>query len=116
MPAMLMARTSGPEPEPFTIVMARLHLLAPVPMGEIPGHGVTEAGVEVVTRPPSQLRASLRRVDRIPAIVPGPIRHEGFERTIARHALQPRVGHCWIQRVERIAQSIDHLEIRPLVV
>src|SRR4029077_10778997 len=96
-----------PAPQPLSIVSSRLHLLAPVPMVEIPLHRVAKAVLEWTRGRPPELPPDFRRVDRITAIVAGACGDERLQRARA-----PRGGP---QRVDRVADAIHDLEIRPLV-
>ena len=77
------------EPEPLAVVAARLDVLAPVAVLEVPAHGRAQAVLERVARRPAELAADLRRVDRVAAIVAGPIGHERLELAIARRRRAP---------------------------
>src|SRR5262250_443957 len=71
------------QPEPLPIVAPRLHVFAPLEVLEVPLRGLREAVLERVARRPPELTADLRRVDRVPSIVSGPIGHEGFQLAVA---------------------------------
>src|SRR5256885_1821431 len=76
-------------------------------MLEIPLHRFAQAVFECVRRCPSELAADLRRVDRVAAIVAGAIGDELLQPS-------PALG-AGPQRIDRVADAIDNLQVRSLV-
>src|SRR5215470_12692673 len=68
--------------EPLAPVAAGLHGFAPGTVGEIPCHGGTDAALEVVARPPTELAAHVAGVDRVAPIVARTVGHEGLQRRV----------------------------------
>src|SRR6266849_6776138 len=110
---------SALQAETLAIVSSRLHLLAPVPVIEVPLHGREQSVIEAVLRLPSELAADFRRVDRVPSIVSWPIAHKRLETPIAWHrsrrALQGGVGRGRTNALDRVTEPIDDLKVGPLV-
>src|SRR5690348_13118341 len=51
--------------------------LPPPLIVEVPLHRLFDAGVEILARPPPEFGLELGRIDRVPRIVAGPVRHKG---------------------------------------
>src|SRR5262245_6271729 len=100
--------------EPVSVVAARLYLLAPVAVLEIPLRGACKAVLERVSRRPPELATDLRRVDRVAPIVSRAVGHEGFQIAIPA-AVECRVRARRSQLLEDVACPIDNLQIGPLV-
>src|ERR1043166_1488473 len=66
-----------------------------------------QAGLEAVTRRPSELSSDLRGVDGVAAIVAGAIGDERLERAPGRA--------CGMELVDRVADSIHDFDVGPLV-
>src|SRR5207247_3451120 len=112
-------RTSRPltQPQALALVTARLHRLAPGPVGEVPADGGEQAALEVVAGPPAQLLPDLGGVDRVASIVAGTVLHEGLEPGVA---FQPAgeeggVGGRGVDLVQDRAEPVHHLQVRALV-
>src|SRR6188768_1280539 len=54
-----------------------LHALHPVAMGQVPLHGLADAGLEGLGRLPAQLALDLARVDGVAPVVARAVLHEG---------------------------------------
>src|SRR5436309_8938144 len=59
------------EPQPLPPVPARLHMVTPVPVVEVPAHRRAQPGLEVVVGRPPELDPEARRVDRVAPVVAG---------------------------------------------
>src|ERR1700693_5887049 len=75
-------------------------------MVEIPAHRLREPGGERLARAPAELLSDLRRIDRIAAVVPGPVGDEGDEAPVAAFARA--------NLLQRVAQGMHDLEVAPL--
>src|SRR5580692_4984338 len=67
---------SGRFAEPLAGVALRGDLAAPCPVRDEPVDGLGEARLERLGGAPPELASNLRAVDRVPAVVPGPVLHE----------------------------------------
>src|SRR6202142_2673125 len=65
---------SGRLPKAFAGVALRGYLRAPRPVREVPVDGPRKAARKRLERAPAELPPQLRAVDRVPAVVPGPVR------------------------------------------
>src|SRR6476620_3199118 len=77
------SRIASAQSQSLSVVAAGLHLVTPVAVVEVPRRGLREAVLETMARRPAELAADLRRVDRVSAIVAGPVGHEGLQLVIA---------------------------------
>src|SRR5689334_17859317 len=59
------------EPQPLPPVPARLHVVTPVPVVQVPAHRRAQPGLEVVVGRPPELDPEARRVDRVAPVVAG---------------------------------------------
>src|ERR1700674_3292616 len=75
-------------------------------MIEVPAHRLREPRRERLARAPAELAPDLGRVDRIAAVVPGPVGDEGDEAPVAALA-RPNL-------LQRVAQRMHDLEVAPL--
>ena len=93
---------------PLLIRPAR-HTLHPRRIRQIPLHRLAQPSLKALLRPPAQLALQLPRVDRIPPVMPRPVRH-------ILHQLQMRpelrLRH---QLIQQRAQRRHHLQIAPLI-
>src|SRR5262245_19334294 len=105
------------QPESLALVLSCQRDLTPLAIVEIPSRCLRQPRFEIVIRLPSELRANLRRIDRVAAIVPGAVGHKGFQLGIALLSLplQSHVVSGGEDRLDLGAESIDDLQICPLV-
>src|SRR5204862_549730 len=93
-------------PEPLPLIRPVPDRFPPIPVRQIPVHRLGQPGLEALHRFPAQLGLDLRRIDRIAAIMPGPIGNE---------ADQIAVTPSPDARIEQIADRLDYLEVGPLL-
>src|SRR5262245_27972274 len=74
----------GGESQPLTIVAAGLHGGAPVAVFDVPAYSRAQTVVEGAARRPAELASDLRRVDGVPAVVPGAIGYERLQGDVTR--------------------------------
>src|SRR5262245_38435476 len=111
------SRRTGARAEALAPVAALLDRVAPAAIVEVPAHGAGEPAPEAVRGLPAELALDLGCVDRVAAVVAGPVGHERLERGVAREALGLERGvHRRGQAlVEDRAEAVDDLHVRPLV-
>src|SRR5690606_1761292 len=90
-------------------VLATRDAFHPLGVVEEPLHRLAQPRLERLLRPPAELALDLARVDRVAAVVSGPVLHERDELVVAR-ATRART-----QLVEDPADRADDLEVRLLV-
>src|SRR5262245_66312380 len=71
----------------LTVIHTRQHGLAPLAIVEVPSHGLRQPRFEIIARLPPELRANLRRVDRVAAVVPRAVGHKSLQLEIASLSL-----------------------------
>jgi hypothetical protein len=76
----------SPQAQSFAVVPARLNLLAPGTVFDVPTHRVAQAVLERMPRRPPQLATDLAGIDRVAPIVSGAIGDERLERLTARRS------------------------------
>jgi hypothetical protein len=97
-----------PDADPFRPVAAGEDVLPPGTVGEVPCHGLFEARFKGLERAPAELPLEFRRVDRVSAVMAGPVGDEA-DRLPAR---SPRRG---IHGVEEVADRMYDVEVGALV-
>ncbi len=97
-------------PNPILIRAAR-DPLDPVGVVEVPLHGPTQPRLEGLGGTPAELRPNLRHVDRVAAVMAGPVPDVGDELAAAGDAAPRRERP---DLVENVTYRADDLDIRPL--
>ena len=69
-------RGSARQPEPFAAIGAAHDALPPAPVVEVPAHGLAQAVLEIVARPPAELALDLAGVDGVAGVVARPVGDE----------------------------------------
>src|SRR5262245_9007722 len=105
------------QPESLALVLSSQRDLTPLAIVEIPPSCLRQSSFKIVLRLPPEIRANLRRVDRVAAVVTGAVGHEGFQLGIAllSLSLQSDVVGGGEDRFDLRAESINDLQICPLV-
>src|SRR5262249_50875010 len=105
------------QPESFSAVLPRQHLLAPVAIVEIPTDRAQNTVLEIVAGLPAKLASNLCRVNCVASVVTRPVGNEGLQ---CRVGIQPLCFHQQILRrgmklFQRGAYRVDYLEICSLI-
>src|SRR4030067_661794 len=87
-------------------VLARLHRAPPRLVLEVPTNGLPDPLLEGNLRGDAQLGADLRVVDGVPAVVPGPVGDEPYERLRLPHRRQEKLRDLDVRPLAPAAHAV----------
>ena len=103
-----MKRRGSTDPDAFCLIAAVENRLPPATLVQIPFHGLLDPGLEGLGGPPAELGLDLGGVDRVAAVVAGPVGDER-DQTLARR----QIGGVML--IQEAADRFHHVQVGALV-